>query len=273
MIANNRIGFIGGGNMTRNLIGGMIAADFNAANIVVSNRGMEKLRRLESDFKITTTQDNLIAADADVIILAVKPQQFFAVVSQLKNLVQKKQPLIISIAAGISLTQLKKWLGNYARVVRTMPNLPSKVGLGMTGLCADAISADDKLIVENIFNAVGKSVWLKSEQQLDILSAIAGSGPAMIFLLAELLESSGVKLGLSAEQTKVMTKQMILGAATMLNQEPFSAEELRRQVTSPKGTTEKEIETLLQADFEDTLFAALSAAINRAKELSVELEQ
>jgi len=268
-----KIAFVGAGNMASSLIGGLIAKDFSANNISASDPYDASLQNIAKQYSINTTADNNIAIqDADVVVLAVKPQVMKPVAEGIAAIVTKQHALVISIAAGISLNSLQHWLGEKTAIVRCMPNTPALVQLGATGMFAnDNVSETQKELAKNILDAVGISLWLQSERELDAVTALSGSGPAYYFLLMEAMVAAGIKMGLTSETAKQLTLQTALGAATMASQSGDSPAELRRKVTSPNGTTEQAIASFQKDGFEKIIARALEAAEKRSVSLSEEL--
>ena len=226
--------------------------------------------QLSSTTGINTTSDNQLAvAQADAIILAVKPQVMEAVTRPLKDTISNNKPLIISIAAGITVGNLLDWMGDDLPVIRTMPNTPALVQTGATGLFANkAVSAEQKAIADTIFSAIGLASWFDKESELDAVVAISGSGPAYFFMFMEAMEEAGVKLGLSAESARELTLQTALGAAKLAQASDVSPAELRRRVTSPGGTTEQAIKCFEEGSLRELVDSALQAASKRSKELA-----
>jgi len=181
----------------------------------------------------------------------------------------KKAPLIISIAAGIRINSILNWLDNDAAIVRVMPNTPALIGAGAAGLFAnDVVSESEKELAQNIMNSVGISVWLEDESQIDIVTAISGSGPAYYLLVMELMEKAALSLGLTADQAKLLVTETALGAARMVKEGEIDAASLRRQVTSPGGTTEEALKILTEGNIENLFQAAVEGACRRSVELS-----
>ncbi|GAA6135422.1 pyrroline-5-carboxylate reductase [Oceaniserpentilla sp. 4NH20-0058] len=269
----SKIAFIGGGNMATAILGGLIENGYNSQNILVSDSSQEKLVQLKDQFKVQTFNDNQAAAEqADIIMLAVKPQVMQQVIAPLATTFKNKKPLIISIAAGISLESLSKWTDPSLAIVRCMPNTPALVQKGASGLLANSnVSATQKQLTDDILKAVGLSVWVNSEQDLDAVTALSGSGPAYFFLFIEAMINAGEKLGLEAETAKLLALQTALGAATMAAKSADEPAQLRKNVTSPNGTTEQAILTFQNLKLEDTVSKAMQAAFNRSIELSEEL--
>jgi pyrroline-5-carboxylate reductase len=268
-----QIAFIGGGNMATSIIGGLIREDAVRADLIhVSDPGAEQRQALEDKFSVVTHESNLDAiTGADVVILAVKPQMMKAVLEPLKATLSTHQPLLISIAAGISLPSLTQWSGCEA-IVRSMPNTPSLTGHGATGLYAsEEVSLEQRNLTNNLMSATGMTVWVKTEAEIDAVTALSGSGPAYYFLMMEAMINAGQQLGLSEETATKLTLQTALGAGYMAMASDVSPAELRRRVTSPGGTTEQAISTFEGAHLRDIVKAAMDAAAKRASELSEEL--
>ena len=222
---------------------------------------------------IQGTTDNITAIEqADVVILAIKPQVMEAVLTPIKDALQRKKPLIISVAAGIDLQSISSWTGGDLAIVRCMPNTPALVQQGASGLFANVqVTAGQKDISAQILNAVGMSVWVDKETQLDAVTAVSGSGPAYFFLFMEAMIEAGMKLGLSEETAKELTLKTALGAATMASASEDSPAQLRKKVTSPNGTTEKAINSFIDQDLAGMVETALKAANDRSVELCKEL--
>lgn len=270
---NTSIAFLGAGNMAASLIGGLIAKGTPANKIHASEPVEQRRTQLEKDLGINTHADNAAAcANADVVVLAVKPQIMQQVCEQLAGSLQPEQ-LVISIAAGIDSATIARWLAHPC-IVRCMPNTPALLQQGVSGLfAAAAVNAEQKLLAERILSAVGLCVWLEQEQQMDAVTAVSGSGPAYFFLLVEAMIEAGVKLGLEHSTASTLAQQTALGAARMLCESPLDAAELRRQVTSPQGTTDAAIRSFQQDDFAAMVERALTSAAQRSAELAQQLSQ
>ncbi|WP_417533807.1 pyrroline-5-carboxylate reductase [Marinobacterium stanieri] len=266
------IAFIGAGNMARAIIGGLLENGFAAANIWAAEPDASRLQDLAEQGLKTTSDNNEAVAAADMVILAVKPQIMQAVASELADAAQKHQPLFVSIAAGISLDALDRWLGGNAAVVRCMPNTPSLVQTGASGLFANArVSEQQRNLATQAMEAVGIALWVQNEAELDVVTAISGSGPAYYFLMMEAMTAAGTKLGLSEETARGLTLQTALGAARMASSSDVDAAELRRRVTSPKGTTEQAILTFQAEGLEAIVEKAMVACRDRAEAMAAEL--
>lgn len=270
---NYSIGFIGGGNMAASIIGGLINDGFPATKISVAEPNDAARGQLAANFGIRTEAENsLIASEVDVLVLAVKPQVMNDVTQQLADAVQDKQPLIISIAAGIRSNDLSNWLGGDVAVVRSMPNTPALVQSGAAGLFANAqVTDEQREQAESILRAVGITVWLDDEQQIDAVTALSGSGPAYIFYVIEAMENAGIQLGLDANIARRLAVQTAFGASKLALESSDEPALLREKVTSPGGTTERALEALKEGGLETLFMEALQAANDRAAELADQL--
>lgn len=267
----HNICFVGAGNMATSLIGGLIANRHESSAITACDVDSRQLQLLRERYGITTSQDTVDSAQqADVVMLAVKPQVMQAVCEQLSALPPDPEQLFISIAAGVPTEAMDTWLGGGRAIVRCMPNTPSLLQLGATGLAANSrVNASQKTAAEEIMQAVGISLWVDAEADLDAVTAISGSGPAYFFYFIELLEAAGVKLGLPRESAARLARQTALGAASMSLDEDVV--DLRARVTSKKGTTEQAILSFQQNQLERLVDDATAAAHRRARELAQEL--
>ena len=267
-----RLCFIGGGNMATSLVGGLLANDHDASNIIVCDIDKNKLADLSRRFAIATTDDSGTAVSgADCVILAVKPQVMRLACEQLVNSASIPECLFISIAAGIRETAIDRWLGGNRAVVRCMPNMPALVQLGATGLFANPrVSEEQKMAAQDILDAVGITVWVEQESDLDAVTAISGSGPAYFFYFIELLQQAGEALGLSQETAQLLANRTALGAASMAQQ--GDVVKLRTQVTSKGGTTEQAILSFQKNGLASLFKDATEAARDRSEDLARELE-
>ncbi len=264
--------FIGAGNMARSLIGGLLAAGFPRERISATDPNEAARDQLTRQLGVRALADNREAArQADVVVLAVKPQQLQAVCRELSSAVGHR-PLILSIAAGIRTDAIDRWLGGGLPIVRTMPNTPALVRSGATGLYANAqVTPEQKDAAENILRTVGLTLWVEKESLLDAVTAISGSGPAYFFLFMEALADAGESLGLTPEAARLLTVQTALGAARMALEGEDELAELRRRVTSPGGTTAAALGVFDEAGCRETIHQAAEAARNRAEELADQL--
>ncbi|MFW9267225.1 pyrroline-5-carboxylate reductase [Pseudomonas sp. D2-30] len=272
-MSNTRIAFIGAGNMAASLIGGLRAKGLDAAQIRASDPGEETRQRVSAEHGIEAFADNAQAIDGvDVVVLAVKPQAMKSVCEALRPHLKPHQ-LIVSIAAGITCASMNNWLGAQP-IVRCMPNTPALLRQGVSGLFAtEQVTAAQRQQAEELLSAVGLALWLETEQQLDAVTAVSGSGPAYFFLLIEAMTAAGEKLGLPRETAAQLTLQTALGAAHMAVASDVDAAELRRRVTSPAGTTEAAIKSFQAGGFEALVEKALGAAAHRSAEMAEQLGQ
>ncbi|MDC1317751.1 pyrroline-5-carboxylate reductase [Candidatus Thioglobus sp.] len=266
------IGFIGAGNMAYALIKGLLSNGFDAKNINVSDSNDELLINRQSELKITTYSDNNSLLDnSDIIVFAVKPQVLSIVCLQLKNKV-KPNHLFVSIVAGIRGNDINRWLGGNFALVRTMPNTPALFQSGVTGLFAnDLVSNQQKELVTSILSSVGECFWVDDEKLIDAITAISGSGPAYFFLLIQSITQAATALGLDEKTANSLSIQTSLGASLMATKSGKDSKTLRKEVTSPNGTTQAAIESFQDQNFEGIVAAATRAAYDRAQELSNDL--
>ncbi len=267
---DTNIGFIGGGNMARSLIGGLVADGVAPQRLWVAEPDAERRAGLAAQFGVNITAGNseLVAA-VDTLVLAVKPQQMQDVCREIAAAVQARGSLVISIAAGVRLAALQQWLDGEPALVRTMPNTPALVQSGATALYASPqVSKTQRELAEGIMRAVGLTLWLDEEAQMDAVTALSGSGPAYFFLVMEAMQQAGMQLGLTADMARLLTLQTAFGAAKMALESREDAAVLRRQVTSPGGTTERAIGILQQGGLETLFTQALSGARDRSQELA-----
>ena len=266
------IGFIGAGNMAYALIKGLLSNGFDAKNINVSDSNEELLINRPSELKITTYSDNNSLLDnSDIVVFAVKPQVLSIVCLQLKNKV-KPNHLFVSIVAGIRGNDINRWLGGNFALVRTMPNTPALFQSGVTGLFAnDLVSNQQKELVTSILSSVGQCFWVDDEKLIDAITAISGSGPAYFFLLMQSITQAATALGLDEKTANSLSIQTSLGASLMATKSGKDSKTLRKEVTSPNGTTQAAIESFQDQNFEGIVAAATRAAYDRARELSNDL--
>lgn len=271
---NLTISFIGAGNMAMSIIKGLLKENFPAKNIWATNNNREQLNKLKN-LNINLTTDNQYAVQmADIVVLAVKPQVLKSVVVEIADQIQEKKPLVISIAVGINLNSLERYLSSQnIALIRCMPNMPALIGCGATGLFANQYcSKAQKDVAESIFHSVGTVAWLSKEEQIDVVAALSGSGPAYFFLFIASLEQAAVELGLAKETAHLLTLQTALGSARMAIESKKSITELRQQVTSPGGTTEQALKSLNNDHFSDIARKALKEAKSRAEELAKDVK-
>ncbi len=267
---NVDIAFIGGGNMARSLIGGLIADGVEPQRIWVADPDPATLRGHETHFGVHGISDNHEAASrAQVIVLAVKPQAAKAAAASVAQAFSARPALLISVAAGIREQHLRAWLGEQTAIVRCMPNTPALVGSGATALFANAkVTREQKDLAESILRAVGMTLWVDDEGLMDAVTALSGSGPAYFFLVMEAMEQAGRALGLPQTTARLLTLQTAFGAAKMALESTEELAALRRRVTSPGGTTEQAIKVLEEHGLAASFEQALRAAQRRSVELA-----
>ena len=264
------IAFIGGGNMARSLVGGLIADGVSPARLQVAEPDPGRRAALQRDFGLRVTADNAAAvAEADVVVIAVKPQVMPGVARELARPLADRGTLVISVAAGVRSSDLARWLGGATPVVRAMPNTPALLGCGATVLCAGpGADTGHRESAEAILRAVGSVSWVEDEAQLDAVTALSGSGPAYFFLLAEAMADAAAELGLPPELARLLAIETALGAARMAIESDADIAELRRRVTSPGGTTEAALDALEDGGFRKLVAGAIKQAEARSRELA-----
>lgn len=263
------ISFIGAGNMAASIIGGLLESGHPATSLRASDPTATSLQRLRQLGAIATFSDNAAAcADADVVILAVKPQMMAEAMASVVEPVAASGALVISIAAGTTIAALEGGLGSATAVVRCMPNTPALLGVGATALYANGnVTPVQRDLASTILGAVGLIEWVPEESQLDAITALSGSGPAYFFLFMEAMINAGCAMGLSRECATAMTTQTALGAARMATESDVDLVELRRRVTSPGGTTERAVQCFEHEGLRDLVAHAMTAAQQRAAEM------
>jgi pyrroline-5-carboxylate reductase len=268
------IAFLGGGNMARALIGGLLKRGVMPAQIVVGEPQAEARHSLEGDFGVHSTPDNGAAiAGAQVIVLAVKPQEAAVVLRALApRLDASGQPLLLSVAAGLRAGDLWRWCEGRVAVVRAMPNRPALLGAGATGLYAGAeVGPEQRELAQQLLAATGEVVWVASEDQLDAVTALSGSGPAYFFLLAELMAEAAVREGLEPAAARKLAAQTLHGAGRMCAEGDVDLARLRSEETSKGGTTWAALEVFRGARFDELVGRAIAAAAARSRELAQQL--
>jgi pyrroline-5-carboxylate reductase len=271
------ITFIGGGNMAQAIIGGLLAKGQSAKDIRVVEINADTLERVKRKFDVvifSETQSNAIEG-AEIIVLAVKPQQVPGVAAQLQPLLNEQ--IVLSLAAGIRLTDLMRWLGQKCTLVRAMPNMPALIGRGVTGLIhysfppKNILNQNQIEMIENITNTVGVSVWVKDENEMNAVTAVSGSGPAYVFLFMEAIEQAAQELGISAENAHQIVLETFAGAAALAAADAAPLAALRERVTSKGGTTEAALASMVRDQVKAAIMRAVKAAYERARELGAEL--
>jgi len=269
-LITTRIAFIGGGNMARSLIAGLVADGYDPSKLSVSDPDHAKREALGQQFGVRVSAETATTVDAaEVIVLCVKPQVASVACREVGALIAEPLPLVISVMAGVTETSIHGWLGQSAPLVRAMPNTPMLVQSGAIGLHAAAGTKTKQTnLAEEIMRAGGLTHWVKTEAELDTVTALSGSGPAYFFLFMEALEEAAIAEGLDAEGARLLSIQTALGAARMAVESDESPQQLRRRVTSPGGTTERAITVFEEGGLHALTLRAVAAARRRAHELS-----
>jgi pyrroline-5-carboxylate reductase len=269
---NSTIAFIGCGNMSRSLIGGLIANGVKTEKLLATDPSSEQRDAIAKQFNITTLADNNDAINkADVVLLAVKPQVMHEVISEMTDAVKGTSKLIISIAAGVKLESIASWLNDAIAIVRVMPNTPSLIQAGAAALYANEHTTEtQRNTAEAMMRSVGTAIWLDSEEQMDAVTALSGSGPAYFFYFMEAMEKAAIEMGISEENARLLTIETALGASKMALLSSSDPAELRQQVTSPGGTTEQAINSFIQNKVDELIQEAMVKAKQRSIELSEE---
>lgn len=274
-----KISFIGGGNMASALIGGLIKQGVSAKNIFVADPYDQTRQRLESELSIITAENikklSAHIESSDVVVLAVKPQQFKEAAHELAAVIStfKTKPLCLSVAAGIRTSDMASWLG-HTRLVRAMPNTPALISQGMTGLYTSTdTSSNDKNLAQDICLAVGKVVWVDNEKQMDDITAVSGSGPAYVFAFLEALENAAIAQGLNSDQARLLAIQTLQGAASLAAQSSEPPSVLREKVTSKGGTTYAALQVLEKESWAQIMAKAIAAASARGAEMGDEFSR
>jgi pyrroline-5-carboxylate reductase len=262
-----KIAFLGGGNMAGALIGGLLAKGYAAESIAVVEVIAQARDSLVAKYNVhVSAAPDARTLGADTLVLAVKPQDMRQAVGALSGKLNGQ--LVVSIAAGIRLEDLARWLGGYAKLVRVMPNTPALIGAGVAGLYAGAeVSKEERARAEAILSAVGKTVWVEDEALIDPVTAVSGSGPAYVFYFIESLEKAGVELGLEPKAARMLAIETFVGAARLAAESPEAPGTLRERVTSKGGTTEAALKVFAAQDLSGRIGEALKAASDRGAEL------
>ena len=268
-VSDSNIGFIGGGNMATSLIGGLVATGTAPGTIWVSDPETPKLDALTRRFGVNASGDNgIVASRCATVVLAVKPQIMNTVVQALAPVLGEHRPLLVSIAAGVREADINRWAGGDMAIVRTMPNTPALVGCGATALFANAkVDPAQRERAGAILAAVGITIWVGDEAQLDAVTALSGSGPAYYFLLMEIMQATGEAMGLDADAARRLTLQTALGAARIANESDDPPAVLRERVTSPNGTTERALVTMREGGIDKVVADGIHGARQRSIEL------
>lgn len=263
------ISLIGAGNLGGAMLDGLVHAGFNPSHIWATARSLERLQPLQNRLGIHVTLNNMEAVEhSNIVILAVKPQIMPQVAAQLASIINAKQPLVISVAAGLSENFFRHHFGDDCAIVRAMPNTPIAVRCGVTALYASFISSEQRTLTENIFNALGQSIWLDDETQFNLATAISGCGPAYFFLMTEALQSAAKELGLPDAIANQLTLQTLLGSARMACETDQPMKALREQVAPLSGGAERALKVLESGNFNNLIFNAVNIALKHYQELA-----
>jgi len=273
-IQDIRIRFVGAGNMAASLMGGLINKGITASQITASDPGKNQREYIEQQFQILTYDDNNTHFGMpDIVVIAVKPQIMKQVLKNVAPSIVRSNPLVVSVAAGITTDQIKQWLEVNMAVVRAMPNTPALIGQGAIGMYANEwVTEQQKQLTEQIMDAVGTSIWVKKEAKIDAVTALSGSGPAYFFMFMEYLQQAAEELGLQAEDAALLTKKTAIGAALLAERSPETLAQLKQRVTSPKGTTAAALDSFTDNHIDRVIKQAIEAANNRSIELSKEFD-
>jgi pyrroline-5-carboxylate reductase len=268
---NMNISFVGGGNMATAMIGGLLKDGWPPESIRVVEVDGAARERLERDYGVKAAAElDALSAVAECIVFAVKPQQMRGAAGMLRPFLGSQ--LVLSIAAGIRVADLSRWLGGYRKIVRVMPNTPALERAGLSALCAStAVSADDRARAEQIMKAVGTTLWVDEEARMDAVTAVSGSGPAYVFYFIEGLQQAAVELGLPPADAGRMAMETFAGAIKLAQASAEDVATLRRRVTSPGGTTERAVGTMEKEGVKSAIIRAVHAAAERSRELGDEL--
>ncbi len=263
------IAFIGVGNMARAIFSGMLANGYPAKKIIGTSRTPEKRDYYHEQYGITMLADNDMAVNqADVVVLCVKPAQMQAVIEDFSAQVRDDQ-LFISVAAGVELDSLAYWLGKSVAIVRSMPNTPSQLGAGMTGLIANEYTTEgQKKQVSELFSSIGHSVWVEEEVHMHTVTSLSGSAPAYFFRFLEAMIKNGKEQGLDEKTSRALASHAMLGAARMVIELDEPIAQLRNNITSPKGTTEQALLSFEASNIDKIVADAMTACVNRSKEMA-----
>ncbi|MBC2582410.1 pyrroline-5-carboxylate reductase [Clostridium sp. DJ247] len=266
---NKKIGFIGCGNMAKAIIGGLIKSELVLPSDIIASAASEKnLNIVKESYGISTSTNNIDAAKfSDILILAVKPNMYASVIEEIKEYI-KDDPIVVTIAAGITIDSVEKNFGKKLKVVRTMPNTPALVGEGMSALCANDLVTEDELkIVLSIFESFGKTEVI-NEKLMDAIPAISGSSPAYIYILIEALADGGVMQGIPRDKAYKLAAQSVLGSAKMVLETGIHPGALKDNVCSPGGTTIDAVATLEEKGFRSAIISAMQSCTKKAIEMS-----
>jgi pyrroline-5-carboxylate reductase len=265
-----RIAFVGGGNMARALIGGLIGRGTPASQLSVGEPSADARQLLAKDFKVQVSGDNGAAIDGcELVIVAVKPGEAATVLGALAPRLQSTRPVLLSVAAGIQIASLSAWVGAGIAIIRTMPNRPALIGAGVTGMyAAPDVTAAQRELAEATMRAAGHTVWVGRESDLDVVTALSGSGPAYFILLAELMMQAAIDQGLEPQTARQLAVGTLYGAGALANASDGDLARLRQEITSRGGTTEAALNAFAAADLRGIVAHAMQAAAQRSRDLA-----
>jgi pyrroline-5-carboxylate reductase len=273
---DNKIAFIGGGNMARAIAGGLLRGGMHATNIFISEPREEQCEKLRKEFYGTfvSTDNKAVSNAAEIILFAVKPQILKSVCHELRETIQKTKPLIISIAAGPSIKDIDQWLGGNMAIVRVMPNQPAMIDQGVSAMFANSLTQPENcLLAEKIMSSVGKALWLEKESQMDAVTAISGTGPAYFYLLIDVMIEAAIKNGMNPEIARILAVETARGASALSASSSETMTSMIERVRSPGGTTMAALEYLDSKEARKIFSKAIDVARERAKELAEEAKQ
>ena len=267
------IGFIGAGHMTSAIVGGLVQ-HMEPGLISVSNRSAEKRDALAQRYGVrSVTSNEQLVETSDVVVLSVKPQVMQSALVPLQTSLQKQQPLVISVAAGITCASMNRWMDTELPLIRCMPNVPSVILEGASGLYASSlVTAEHKAIAESVFSAIGLTAWVEQEQDIDLVTAVSGSGPAYAMLLIQGMIEAAERRGMSHAAAKTLAVQTVRGSAGMILKSDKELPQMIEDMLLPGGTTEQAVAALRELGVEAAIDTAIGAAYQRAGELAAELD-
>lgn len=271
-IRDIQIRFIGAGNMATSLISGLLNKGLNTGHIKATNPNYNQREYIRKQFNIQVFDDNNEHFGwPDVVVMAVKPQVMKTALTEIRGNIHHTQPVVVSVAAGITTGQMQDWLQQPAAIIRTMPNTPAAIGQGAIGMFAnDRVTAEQRLMCEQMMDAMGTSVWVTKETDMDIVTALSGSGPAYFFTFIKALQNAAEELGLSRENARLLTQQTAVGAALLAERSDVPIAELIDQVTSPQGTTDAALTRFHELHIDEVIKQAVTAACQRSAQLSAD---
>jgi pyrroline-5-carboxylate reductase len=269
-----KIGFIGAGNMASSIIHGLVNTGFPSSQIIVSNRSQEKLLTLCADTGVNAALSNAAVVEAaDIVVLAIKPQQHQEVIASIAEALRAKTCVLVTVAIAVTTKMMTRWIGAPYPLVRAMPNTPTHIGQGITGLFVNEhVSSSSKAVLDDLFSCLGRVVWLSTEDKVHALASVAGSGPAYFYYIMESWIEATKTLGFTDEDAKMLVLETMRGADALLCANKLEPSTLRQQVTSPKGSTEAAIAVFMERDMVGTFRDAMHASMSRIETLNQQLD-